>query len=219
MQSFVFARSRGGLTIVGHRFGIRGPRILLLGGVHGDETEGVAMARELWTQFLQCFPYKLQLLLITDFNPDGILAHTRHNAAGVDLNRNLPTSDWTAQPHSPRYHPGPFANSEPENQALTQMLQQFAPRLIISFHSFQRWMINVNGDCLQEADLLHQITGYPVCPDIGYPAPGSLGTYAGQNNIPTITYELKRGQELKTLLPLHLKALGQCLNLVQHRRT
>ena len=219
MKSFLFAQSRGGLSILGYYLGAQGPRVLLLGGVHGDEVEGVALAQELMAKYHRIFPYKLQLMLIPLFNMDGILAQTRCNCAGVDLNRNLPTQDWTVKERAPRYHPGRFANSEPENQALTTVIDKFRPQLIISFHSFSRWMINVNGDCSREADLLHDITRYPIHEDIGYPTPGSLGTYAGQErNIPTITYELRRGQALHTLLPLHVKAVDECLQLVQYTR-
>jgi protein MpaA len=35
--------------------------------------------------------------------------------------------------------------------------------------------------------------GYPASPNIGYPTPGSLGSYAGvDRQIPTITLELPR---------------------------
>ena len=219
MKSFVLSQSRGQLAIPAHCFGTRGPRVLLLGGVHGDEQEGVALAQELWAKYQGIFPYRMQLLLIPALNMDGFLARTRQNAAGVDLNRNLPTQDWAARADSVRYHPGPFANSEPENQALTAAIKGFRPQFIISFHSFSRWMINVNGDCEREAELLGSITNYPIHQDIGYPTPGSLGTYTGRElQIPTITYELKRGQELSSLLPLHVRAVDECLQFIQHTR-
>ena len=219
MKFFFFAKSRGGVSIPGYSLGVRGPRILLLGGVHGDEGEGVALAQELLVKYHRIFPYKLQMILIPILNMDGVLAKTRWNGDGVDLNRNLPTRDWVAQAATPRYHPGPFANSEPENQALTRTIEEFRPQLIISFHSFSRWMINVNGDCHKEANLLHAITGYPIHEDMGYSTPGSLGTYAGQErNIPTITYELRRGLKLSGLIPLHVKAVHECLQLIQYTR-
>ena len=180
----------------------------------------MALCQEFLAKYHRIFPYKLQIRLIPILNMDGVLAQTRWNEGRVDLNRNLPTQDWMPQTATPRYYPGPFANSEPENQALTKTIEEFRPQLIISFHSFSRWMINVNGDCYSEANLLHDITGYPIHEDIGYPTPGSLGTYAGQERkIPTITYELKRGQKLSGLIPLHLKALHECLQLIQYTRS
>ena len=80
-------------------------------------------------------------------------------------------------------------------------------------------MINVNGDCHREAQLIEGITHYPICEDMGYPTPGSLGTYAGkERGIPTITYELKRGQDLASLLPPHIRAVRECLQFIQHTK-
>ncbi|MCY4643581.1 MAG: M14 family zinc carboxypeptidase [Bacteriovoracales bacterium] len=220
MKSFVLGKTRGGLTIPAHSFGNRGPRVLLLGGVHGDEPEGVALAMELWGKYAGIFPHRLQLILIPVLNRDGLLARSRGNGAGVDLNRNLPTKDWKPTAPTPRYHPGRAPNSESENLALTALIESFRPVFIISFHSFHRYMVNVNGDCRREAELISEITGYPVYEDMGYPTPGSLGTYAGQErDIPTITYELKKGAKLGPLLPLHIKAVDACLQLIGRTRS
>ena len=179
----------------------------------------MALTHELLAKYQRSFPYKLQILLIPILNIDGVLARTRQNASRVDLNRNLPTKDWTQDASNSRYWPGPRANSEPENHGLVQIIDEFQPVFIISFHSFERWLINVNGDCQKEAELLSSLTGYPIVADMGYPAPGSLGTYAGQErNIPTITYELKKGERLKTLLPPHVSAVDRCLQFIQYER-
>ena len=40
------------------------------------------------------------------------------------------------------------------------------------------------------AEEIANITELPICENIGYPTPGSFGTYAGiEKNIPTITLE------------------------------
>ena len=40
-----------------------------------------------------------------------------------------------------------------------------------------------------------EANGYPMCQDIGYPTPGSLGSYAGKDlNIPVITLELREAR-------------------------
>jgi protein MpaA len=45
------------------------------------------------------------------------------------------------------------------------------------------------------AELLAKYNGYPVTGDIGYPTPGSFGTWAGvEAGIPVITLELPRGE-------------------------
>ena len=220
MKSFVLSQTSTGLSLFAHRLGHRGPRVLLLGGVHGDEVEGVALTRELLGRYVSGgLPYKLEMMVIPVLNVEGLLAQTRHNSSGVDLNRNLPTKDWTPQVHNPRYCSGSSPNSELENQALTQVIEDFKPIFIFTFHSFSRWMININGDCQREGGFLGELTSYPVHADIGYPTPGSLGTYAAwERGIPTITYELKRGQDLKTLLPPHIRAVDQCLQLIERTR-
>ncbi|MCX7674413.1 MAG: M14 family zinc carboxypeptidase, partial [Bdellovibrionaceae bacterium] len=126
-----------GLPIEMHSWGATSgqlPNVLILGGVHGDETEGVTAAlgllRELQKPENHSWPFHLHL--IPRFNVDGVLLKTRSNFHGVDLNRNLPTKDWTAEVKNPRYQPGPYPLSEPENQALVRLLDELKPALIIS---------------------------------------------------------------------------------------
>ena len=126
MQTRILSRTTLGLPIIAHDFGTENktsPRVLILGGVHGDEIEGVACSRGLLESFLQNFPYKLQLTLIPEVNPEGVLLKTRGNSNGVDLNRNLPTKDWSPEAKTPRYNPGPKPLSEKENQALLEELK------------------------------------------------------------------------------------------------
>ena len=185
------------------------PHVLILGGVHGDEIEGVTAAlgllRELQKNELPVWPFHLHL--IPRFNVDGVLLKARSNFNGVDLNRNLPTKDWTAEAPNPRYQPGSYPLSEPENQALVRLLEELKPALIISLHSWYP-VLNVNGDCLHFAELLAQRIGYRIDTDIGYPTPGSLGTYAGlERGWPTLTYELERGIPLPEILRTHVPAI------------
>src|SRR5947209_157718 len=111
-QAFVFGKTALGLPIPAYRWEGGGPEILVLGGVHGDETEGVVCGYGLLEALSRDFPYKLSLTLVPAFNLDGVLARTRVNGNGVDLNRNLPSNDWNPQAFNERYPPGPNANSE-----------------------------------------------------------------------------------------------------------
>ena len=52
MQTFIFGESVSQQPILGYRFGRVGPRILVLGGVHGDEVEGVVAAYGLIKTFV-----------------------------------------------------------------------------------------------------------------------------------------------------------------------
>jgi murein peptide amidase A len=217
LTSFILGNSPQGLPIFAYRFGGSGPRVFILGGVHGDETEGVVAAFGLLESFLQSFTYQVQLVLVPVFNVDGVLAKTRTNSRGVDLNRNLPTKDWSAESTGPRYHPGPRALSEPENKGLVQFIEKEKPQLIITLHSWHP-TINVNGDCLAEAKTLSRFTGYKVVNDIGYPTPGCLGTYAGkERSSPVITYEIERGLSAEKVLQIHVPALLEALKTAEVR--
>ena len=55
---------------------------------------------------------------------------------------------------------------------------------------------------LKLAEKISEITGYPVQKDIGYPTPGSFGTYSGvERDIPTITVEMSETVSLESLYP------------------
>jgi protein MpaA len=218
MQAKVLTRSPQGLPVMGYHFSNSGPRTLILGGVHGDETEGVIAAQVLLERFLEQFPYKLDLLLVPSFNPDGVFGKSRTNSRGVDLNRNLPTKDWSPEIKTPRYHPGPHANSEPENQWLSAWINREKPDFILSLHSWFP-VLNVNGDCLAEAETLRNWTGYKIDADIGYPTPGCLGTFAGlERGCPTLTYEIERGLAAADIIRIHVPAILEALKVTEKRK-
>ncbi len=208
----VFGYTAANLPILSYEFGSSGPEVLILGGVHGDEYEGVMCGLGLLDIWLRKgFNYNLKLTLIPQFNLDGILNKNRLNSKGVDLNRNLPTRDWSPEAKTPRYQPGPHPASEPENQALIKYLDSRQPRIILSLHSWKP-MININGDCLTEAKILEQKTGYSIETDIGYPTPGSLGTYGGlEGRAPTITLEIEQGIDAAKILSVHVPAIQAAL--------
>lgn len=212
-----FCTTRTGIPIFQYGFGVSGPQILILGGVHGDEPEGVVAARGLLQKCLQEFPFQIQLTLIPEFNIEGILKNTRTNGVGVDLNRNLPTRDWSPVVAKPRYHPGPAAGSEPESLALVHFLQSQDIKFVVSLHSWEP-MLNVNGDCEPEAGILAKHTGYEIKTDIGYPTPGSLGTYTGlERGIPTVTYEIQRDLDFAEINRVHVPALWDMLKSCEAR--
>ncbi|MGK5085246.1 M14 family zinc carboxypeptidase [Bdellovibrionota bacterium FG-1] len=216
-SSFVFGRTAIGLPIPAYRWERGGPEILVLGGVHGDETEGVACAYGVFEEFSQTFSFQLNLTLIPAFNLDGVLTKNRLNGRGVDLNRNLPTQDWNPQAFNERYPPGPTANSESESQALVQYLNIRKPRFVLSLHSWTP-LLNTNGDCQAEALAIQALTHYRIDPSIGYPTPGCLGTYAGiERGIPTLTYEIERGLALPDVLRVHVPAVIAALGVSQKR--
>lgn len=217
MTQTIFGFTSLGLPIPSYRFSNGGAKVLVLGGVHGDEIEGTVASYGLLRSFSENFPYRLDLTLVPAFNLDGVLHRTRGNFHGVDLNRNLPTKDWSPEIKTPRYHPGPFANSEPENQALARFIETEKPQFLLSLHSWHP-VLNVNGDCMAEAETLAKLTGYRIDADIGYPTPGCLGTFAGlERNSPTLTYEIERGLEPEKILQIHVPAILECFKETEKR--
>jgi protein MpaA len=204
VEKIVFGTSAKGLDI--EMFIItKGPlKVLIMGGVHGDEPEGFTFAENFlrrgnWKQF----EGRLALYVVPRMNPDACLAGTRINANGVDLNRNMPTKDWTAKAANDRYIPGPAPASEPETKALMKLVNEEKFDAILSFHSYDP-MINYNGPSKELAQVISEKCGYKIADDMGYPTPGSFGTWAGsEKGIPTITYEIQREMDHEASWLLH----------------
>ncbi len=94
-----------------------------------------------------------------------------------------------------KYNPGPKPLSEPENQFLVKLLDKYKPGLIISFHTWKP-ILNFNGDCQDIAEYLNLFNKYEMAGDIGYPTPGSLGSFGVEKyKSPVLTFECP---ELKT---------------------
>lgn len=215
MKSFVFGKSANNIPIAAHEWSNSGAHVLIIGGVHGDETEGIIAAQGLLEAFLSSFTYKLRITLIPMFNIDGILNKTRQNSNGVDLNRNLPTQDWTNEIMNPRYYPGPTPASELETKTLVKYLESDKPRIIFTLHSWKP-LLNVNGRCRREAEAIQKLTGYSIETEIGYATPGCLGTYCGlERDIPTLTYEIERGLDAKSILKTHVPAILEALKVTE----
>ena len=213
MESFIFGYTKNQLPILGYRFGQidRGIPLLILGGVHGDEIEGVIAAQGLLNALMpEEFLHLLDLTVVPALNYDGFLAQTRSNASKVDLNRNLPTTDWQPKALKPKYYPGLKPNSEPENQSLVAHIQLTNPKYIISLHSWKP-LLNVNGNIKDLAKRISRHTSYEIVEDIGYATPGSLGTYGTENNIPVLTYEIERNLSTEKILQIHVPAIVNAL--------
>ena len=172
-------------------------RVLLMGGVHGDEYSSISIVFKWLTLFSPTalegeFHWRFAPLV----NPDGLLdggQAVRQNANGVDLNRNFPSEDWndTAVAYwqestgsNPRRFPGSAAASEPEVQWIVQQMIDFQPDVIVSVHAPYH-LLDFDGPAEAPRNIgelyLHQLGVYP----------GSLGNYAGLNkSIPVVTLEL-----------------------------
>lgn len=152
------------------------------------------------------------LLFIPCLNPDGMQLGQRTNANGVDLNRNFPTKNWgknlgdnaTCDDEKSAYYGGISAGSEIETQFLIDTISEFKPQTILTLHAPYK-VVNYDGPAKELAEKISAIINYPVEASIGYPTPGSFGTYAGvERQISTITLELDEICPVQDLIkPVH----------------
>lgn len=174
-------------------------RLYLICGIHGDEPEGLEAALPIMAA-LRARPALVTARVVEDANPDGTIAGTRANAAGVDLNRN-----WPAGNFSPSRARGPSPLSEPESRLVHADLMSFSPDVVIVFHSTPRGpFVNFDGPGAALARVFADAAAahdprWHVVPDMGYPTPGSLGSLIGKDmGIPILTVELRRGSSDNT---------------------
>ena len=173
-------------------------RVLVLGGIHGDEMSSTSVALH-WINLIKQNPTEVHWRFIPLLNPDGLQAKPskRVNARGVDLNRNFSTPNWhklakiyweQRTKKDPRRWPGPSPLSEPESKFLHTEMERFKPNLIVSIHA-PFGVLDFDGPSVPPGKLgrlyLDQVGIYP----------GSLGNYGGiHKRIPVVTIELPNAQ-------------------------
>lgn len=158
---------------------------LFIGGVHGDEPEGVELAQKFlkWLQEQEAIGRPVHpWILVPCLNIDGYTQNNRLNGSGVDLNRNFPSHDWSPLAATPRYQPGPSPGSEPEIKAVVELISQANPSLIVHFHSWHPCIVYTGYLGALPAEFIAERTPYQAKEDIGYPTPGSLGQYGWLNH-------------------------------------
>ena len=167
--------------------------VLVLGSKHGDEPQGEHLINE----YIKEKP-DTKLMFVPCVNPDGVKAKTRVNSNGVDINRNFPTKNWELTEKN-EFFGGNTPASEIETKFLVEIIEKYKPKFILTLHAPYK-VVNYDGDALEIAEKISEIINYPVESSIGYPTPGSFGTWAGiEKNIPTITLELDEEIDVKKL--------------------
>ena len=201
-------KSVKGRDITAMIYGKGKKRVLVFGGIHGDEQNTTVVARSLAVHLnTETLPQNLTVIILPDVNPDGLMAQTRVNANGVDINRNFPSKTWRADYTEQRRYPGLKPSSEPETRAVLDLLERYPPDLVVTLHAAMG-CVNWDGPAGAFAALiLTSINNYPLCATLGYDTPGSLGLLMGlDKNIPTVTIEL-RAENASTLVEENLPAL------------
>jgi protein MpaA len=169
-------------------------QLLIFAAIHGEEPETTyALSRAL--RQLDAPPGHCAVVLAA--NPDGLLRGTRGNARGVDLNRNFPSRTWRPDPVTHRstlvdasdivLSPGASAGSEPETQALMALIADLEPWTVIALHAPLACIDDANASPLGQR--LAERTGMPLVTDVGYPVPGSFGSWGMDRGLRVITYE------------------------------
>ena len=192
-QPHTYGRSVLGLPLEVWRPSTR-CRLLIFAAIHGEEPETTyALSRAL--RRLAEPPADCAVVLAA--NPDGLIRGTRGNARGVDLNRNFPSRDWQPDPITHRstiqdvsdvlLSPGVHAGSEPETQALLALIADLKPDAVIALHAPLACIDDANASPLGHR--LADRTGMPLVRDVGYPTPGSFGSWGMDNGVPVVTYE------------------------------
>ncbi len=171
---------------------------LIIGVFHGDEPQGKFLIEKYLENNSESSLYFIPCL-----NPDGMAVKKRTNASGVDLNRNFPTNNWQYSAKD-EFFGGESPASEIETKFVMEILDEYKPQLILTLHAPFK-VVNFDGNAREISEKISKIINYPVEESIGYPTPGSFGTYAGiENKIPTITLELDETCSVEDLIsPVH----------------
>lgn len=186
IKETVITKANNEIQLIGAPETQKGDCILIIGVVHGDEPQGEFLINN-YLNKVSVLPKNL--LFIPSLNPDGQELGTRTNANEVDINRNFPTENWELGERN-RYFGGESPASEIETQFVINVVEKYAPKLIITLHTPFK-IVNFDGEAREISEKIAEIFNYPVEESIGYPTPGSFGTWAGiERQIPIITIEM-----------------------------
>lgn len=211
-------------------------RVLVIGGIHGDELTSASIVFR-WMEQLQQPDNEAAVYhwrVIPVLNPDGLLAKppTRVNARGVDLNRNFPTYNWlrdapqywkTKTNKDPRRFPGNSPLSEPESRWIHDEIVRFKPDVIVAIHA-PYGLLDFDGPPPGDSGVeAPERFGHLRLNRVGV-YPGSLGNFGGlQEGIPVVTVELPHAHKMpsETQLSNVWQDMQKWLrtNLVERRTT
>jgi protein MpaA len=169
--------------------------VLVFAGIHGEEPDTTVLL----SRALRCAVRPSRsCAVILCANPDGAHRGTRGNANGVDLNRNFPSSNWTAEPVQHRWNlnsasrvelsTGEKPCSEPEVLALTRVIEELQPECVVSVHS-PLGLVD-DPDSTDLGRTLAEWSGMPRTVLSVDDTPGSFGSWARDKGMAAITYEL-----------------------------
>jgi len=218
----VIGTSVQGREILAYTYGEGSTTLLFVGGIHGGyEWNSVLLSYEL-IDYLEAnpesVPRNMKIIVIPSVNPDGVyevvgvegrFARTdvpletkiglgRFNAHSVDLNRNFDCkwkseSKWRGNTVSA----GASPFSEPESQAIRDIVTEQQPEAVIFLHSQSNavYASECESGILPETrtvmSLYAEASGYPAVDSFdAYEITGDAEGWLASINIPAITVEL-----------------------------
>ncbi|MFZ4573209.1 MAG: M14 family zinc carboxypeptidase [Phycisphaerales bacterium] len=188
--------SRENRSLIASTLGEGPLRVYVVGGIHGDETEGLRAVPALRASMAQgSWSARATVRVLEDMNPDGTARATRANAARVDLNRAWPATNATGR-----------VDPQPESEAALADITRFGPAIVVVLHSSGSGpFVNFDGPADRWAEMFAKGANaelvrcgragrWRVRAHMGYPTPGSMGSYWGKDlGIPILTVEFARG--------------------------
>jgi murein peptide amidase A len=158
-----------------------GPRVLVVGCIHGDECEGIEV-----TRLLARSRPDIDLWLVHQLNPDGFAERRRGNVHGVDLNRDF------------------RAATQQETRIARKLILRLRPDVTIWFHQPQS-LVRAWGRSRGMARRYAQLAGAPYRA-MPWP-PGSASRW--QNGIGQVSFvvELPPGELPDALARRHASAV------------
>ncbi|MBN8221690.1 MAG: succinylglutamate desuccinylase/aspartoacylase family protein [Spirochaetes bacterium] len=165
--------------------------VYLIGAQHGDERT-TSRALDYFVRELKLvsddYRNERRIIVIPLYNPDGYKRNDRFANERIDLNRDFPSSDGAEG-----------APNAKETQAFMRLMEKYPANLIYNLHQPFR-VVLYYPEHEEIAKPFGLLSDYPLGSDVGYPTPGSLGTWAREQKIPIITVELSRSMK-KAMAP------------------
>jgi len=228
----IIGYSLAGRPIEAYTFGDGEREYLIVAGIHGGyEGNTVALANELITYLSanpEVIPSRATLYIIRNMNPDGEARSSdvegRVNNNGVDLNRNFPSENWTAdwdrdgcwvlRPTTG----GLYAGSEPETRTVMGFITSHKIIALISYHSAALGIFPGGVPWEEEskrlAKALSKDTRYPYPPiDTGCEYTGTLADWAVENGVGAAV-DMELSTHKNTDFDRNLKALKVFLSFI-----
>lgn len=194
IETRTIGRSVEGRPITAERRGTPGGRVvLIIGVIHGDENDGLAIMQRLHRMEV---PAGIDLWLVDSMNPDGVAHNTRHNANQVDLNRNFPHNWGPIGVPGDGQYAGPSAASEPETQAMVDFITDIRPDLTIWYHQDLYRISPGRGRDGRIRQRYADLTGLPVVSITGGTYTGVAATWARNLLDPGVAFIVELGSSL-----------------------